>query len=66
MPASARTSAINAIAKLNIITGTVNYTVKPLKVVYGEHVFNEEVRRQRLPRHGLQGPAKHHQGRRGT
>jgi len=28
----------------------VNYTTKPLKAVYGEHVFSEEVRRQRLPK----------------
>ena len=49
-PASVRRSAIDAIAAINIITGKVDYTTKPLKEVYGEHVFNEEVQRERLPK----------------
>ena len=48
-PASMRQSAIDAIAEINVVTGSVNYITKPLKAVYGEHVFSEEVRRQRLP-----------------
>ncbi|MFB3893987.1 MAG: glutamine synthetase III [Phycisphaerae bacterium] len=45
-----RQAAVEAIAETTARGGAVDYTVKPIKEVFGEHVFNEEERRQRLPK----------------
>ena len=45
-----RKTAINAIANTVIPTGKLDYCSNTIKDVFGEHVFNEEQRRQRLPK----------------
>ncbi len=45
-----RFNAISEISKQRTLGGKVDYTRKPIGEVYGEHVFNEEQRRQRLPK----------------
>ncbi|MCY2928934.1 MAG: glutamine synthetase III [Planctomycetota bacterium] len=35
---------------MNTVTGTVDYTSRAVKEVYGEHVFSERVQRERLPK----------------
>jgi glutamine synthetase len=47
---NARQGAIDSIAGYAVIGGKIDYIAKPIKDVFGEHVFNEEERRQRLPR----------------
>jgi len=50
MSRSIRQAAIEAISKMNVTVGAVDYKVKPIETVFGEHVFNEGQRRQRLPK----------------
>ena len=50
MSRSIRQAAIEAISKMNVTIGAVDYKVKPIETVFGEHVFNESQRRQRLPK----------------
>jgi glutamine synthetase len=45
-----RQSAVAHIAKCGSVTGRVDYTKCPFHEVYGEHVFNERVQRERLPK----------------
>ena len=45
-----RQRAIEAIADTTAKGGNIDYITKPMKDVFGEHVFNEEERRQRLPK----------------
>ena len=45
-----RQSAISTISKFSTVSGKVDYVAKPLQQVYGEHVFNERVQRERLPK----------------
>ena len=45
-----RQLAIESISELTTVNGRIDYVAKPLKDVYGEHVFNEPVQRQRLPK----------------
>ncbi|MCE5276800.1 MAG: glutamine synthetase III [Planctomycetaceae bacterium] len=40
---------IQAIAESTTVGGGIDYTCKAVKEVYGEHVFNERVQRERLP-----------------
>jgi len=47
---SVRQAAIQSIAKFNLVAGKVDYRSRPIREVFGEHVFNEEERRERLPR----------------
>jgi glutamine synthetase len=45
-----RHAAVGVISKLSSVRGSVDYCAKPLQEVYGEHVFNERVQRERLPK----------------
>ena len=45
-----RPAAIGTISKYSTVSGKVDYVAKPLQQVYGEHVFNERVQRERLPK----------------
>ena len=45
-----RRSAIEAICQLNTVAGSVDYVSRPFHEVFGEHVFNEKVQRERLPK----------------
>jgi len=45
-----RQSSISAIGKAKAIGGIVDYRVQDVREVYCEHVFNEAVQRQRLPK----------------
>ncbi|MCJ7544098.1 MAG: glutamine synthetase III, partial [Phycisphaerae bacterium] len=47
---NARQAAIEAILQTSPAGGVVDYRARSLKDVYGEHVFNEDVRRERLPK----------------
>jgi len=42
---SVRQAAIQSIAKFNLVAGKVDYRSRPIREVFGEHVFNEEERR---------------------
>jgi glutamine synthetase len=45
-----RQAAVDAVCKFRTVGGAVDYRLKPIEDVYGEHVFNERVQRQRLPK----------------
>jgi glutamine synthetase len=45
-----RSVAISEIANLTAIRGQVDYITKPIAEVFGEHVFGEQQRRERLPK----------------
>ncbi|MHC4561234.1 MAG: glutamine synthetase III family protein [Planctomycetota bacterium] len=47
---SLRRSAVEAISKMHVYEGRVNYTDRPIGEMYGEHVFNEAVQRRVLPK----------------
>ena len=50
MANNVRQAAIEEIARITVVGGKINYTEKTIKEVFGEHVFSEDVRRQRLPK----------------
>ena len=45
-----RNQAIQAIASAKHQLNRIDFKSKPLKSLYGQNVFNEEVQRQRLPK----------------
>ncbi|MBI5724511.1 MAG: glutamine synthetase III [Planctomycetes bacterium] len=45
-----RRSMVEAIARYSVPAGKINYTINSIKEVFGEHVFNEEEQRARLPK----------------
>ncbi len=47
---SLRQGAIEAIVRTSATSTGIDYTRRPIKDVFGEHVFNEAERRQRLPK----------------
>lgn len=50
MEANVRQVAISEISKVQAVGGAVNYSDKDIREVYCEHVFNEAVQRQHLPK----------------
>jgi len=50
MSQNMRQAIIKAIAETTTVGGKIDYTSKAVKEVYGEHVFNERVQRERLPK----------------
>ena len=50
MSRNARRAAIEAIAEFKLEPGKIDYVKNPIGAVFGEHVFNEQERRQRLPK----------------
>ncbi len=50
MPSNIRHSAIDAISKVQPVGGAVNYEDTDVREVYCEHVFGENVQRERLPK----------------
>ncbi len=58
---NARQASISAISKAKPVGGVVDYRLQDAREVYCEHVFNESVQRQRLPKlvyNGLQKTIK--------
>ncbi|HAU38071.1 MAG TPA: glutamine synthetase type III [Phycisphaerales bacterium] len=49
-PGNVRQTAISEIGKAKAVGGAVNYLEKDVRQVYCEHVFNDSVQRQRLPK----------------
>ncbi len=45
-----RRASVDAISKLKLPDGTINYVDTPIENVYCEHVFSEAVQRKRLPK----------------
>ena len=64
-----RHDAVGAISELSCVSGKLDYTKKPFTEVFGEHVFNELVQRERLPKtvfKALQNTIKNGQELNGT
>ncbi|NLF31441.1 MAG: glutamine synthetase III, partial [Planctomycetes bacterium] len=45
-----RRASVDAICKLKLPNGTINYLTTPMESVYCEHVFSEAIQRKRLPK----------------
>ena len=45
-----RRASVDAISKLKLTDGTINYVKTPIENVYCEHVFSESIQRKRLPK----------------
>ncbi|MFW6146358.1 MAG: glutamine synthetase III [Planctomycetota bacterium] len=47
---SPRRASVDAISKLKLPDGTIDYVATPIENVYCEHVFSEAIQRKRLPK----------------